>query len=95
MAVFLMAAGAIGTAFFHLEDLGIQTLAAVKPGLPTWTVPEFGAIPLKEAVIISLSVAVVIMAETLLAENSFAQKNRYDVYKRQHEQYRLILLSIS
>ena len=67
MAVFLMAAGAIGTAFFHLEDLGIQTLAAVKPGLPTWTVPEFGAIPLKEAVIISLSVAVVIMAETLLA----------------------------
>ena len=31
MAVFLMAAGAIGTAFFHLEDLGIQTLAAVKP----------------------------------------------------------------
>ncbi len=45
MAVFLMAAGAIGTAFFPLEDLGIQTLAAVKPGLPTWTVPEFGAIP--------------------------------------------------
>ena len=79
MAVFLMAAGAIGTAFFHLEDLGIQTLAAVKPGLPTWTVPEFGAIPLKEAVIISLSVAVVIMAETLLAENSFAQKNRYRI----------------
>ena len=79
MAVFLMAAGAIGTAFFHLEDLGIQTLAAVKPGLPTWTVPEFGAIPLKEVVIISLSVAVVIMAETLLAENSFAQKNRYRI----------------
>ncbi|MFR7377874.1 MAG: SulP family inorganic anion transporter [Oliverpabstia sp.] len=79
MAVFLMAAGAIGTAFFHLEDLGIQTLAAVKPGLPTWTVPEFGAIPLKEAVIISLSVAVVIMAETLLAENNFAQKNGYRI----------------
>ena len=33
----------------------------------------------KEAVIISLSVAVVIMAETLLAENSFAQKNRYRI----------------
>lgn len=79
MAVVLMAAGAVLTAILPLRDWGIQTLAAVEPGLPKWSIPNFSAVPLKEAVIISLSVAVVIMAETLLAENSFAQKNRYKI----------------
>ena len=83
MAVLLMALGAIGTVVFQLEDLGIQTLAAVKPGLPAWSIPDFGSVPLKEAVTVSLSVAVVIMAETLLAENSFAQKNRYRINDNQ------------
>lgn len=83
MAVLLMALGAIGTVVFQLEDLGIQTLAAVKPGLPAWGIPDFGSVPLKEAVTVSLSVAVVIMAETLLAENSFAQKNRYRINDNQ------------
>ena len=41
MAVLLMALGAIGTVVFQLEDLGIQTLAAVKPGLPAWSIPDF------------------------------------------------------
>ena len=40
-------------------------------------------IPIKEAVTISLSVAVVIMAETLLAENNFAQKNGYRINDNQ------------
>ena len=79
MAVVLMAAGAVLTNVLPLQDWGIQTLAAVEPGLPKWSLPEFSAVPLKEAVTISLSVAVVIMAETLLAENSFAQKNRYQI----------------
>ena len=79
MAVVLMAAGAVLTNVLPLQDWGIQTLAAVEPGLPKWSLPDFSAVPLKEAVTISLSVAVVIMAETLLAENSFAQKNRYQI----------------
>lgn len=83
MAVVLMAAGAVLTAVLPLRDWGIQTLAAVDPGLPKWSLPSFSAVPLKEAVTISLSVAVVIMAETLLAENSFAQKNRYQINDNQ------------
>ena len=79
MAVVLMAAGAVLTNVLPLQDWGIQTLAAVEPGLPTWSLPDFSAVPLKETVTISLSVAVVIMAETLLAENSFGQKNRYQI----------------
>lgn len=83
MAVVLMVIGAVLTAVLPLRDWGIQTLAAVEPGLPKWSLPDFSAVPLKEAVTISLSVAVVIMAETLLAENSFAQKNRYQMNDNQ------------
>ena len=54
--------------------MGIKTLNAVEPGLPKWSIPDFSAIPIQQTITISLSVAVVIMAETLLAENSFAQK---------------------
>ena len=51
--------------------------------MPVWSIPDFSAIGLKEAVIYSLSIAVVIMAETLLGENSFAQKNGYRVNANQ------------
>ena len=77
MAVLLMAAGAVMTKFFPVEQWGVKTLDAVETGKPRWSVPSFTAVSLKEAVTISLSVAVVIMAETLLAENNFANKNGY------------------
>ena len=53
MAVVLMAAGAVLTNVLPLQDWGIQTLAAVEPGLPKWSLPDFSAVPLKEAVTIS------------------------------------------
>ena len=77
MAVLLMAAGAVMTKFFPVEQWGVKTLDAVETGMPRWSVPSFTAVSLKEAVTISLPVAVVIMAETLLAENNFANKNGY------------------
>jgi len=83
MAVVLMAAGAVMTRVLPVREWGIQTLAAVEPGLPAWSFPDLTAIPIKEAVTISLSVAVVIMAETLLAENNFAQKNGYHINDNQ------------
>ena len=47
------------------------------PGIPQIDedgIPDFSAIPIQQTITISLSVAVVIMAETLLAENSFCSK---------------------
>lgn len=78
-AVFLMAIGALMTKFLPLEALGVHTLSKVEPGLPVWRFPDLSLIPMKDAITISLSVAVVIMAETLLAENNFAQKNGYRI----------------
>ena len=78
-AVILMAAGALMTKFLPVEAWGVNTLSKVEPGLPAWRLPDLSLIPMKEAITISLSVAVVIMAETLLAENNFAQKNGYKI----------------
>ena len=83
MAVLLMAAGALMTKYLPLRAWGIKTLDAVEPGLPVWSLPDFTAVPVREAVTISLSVAVVIMAETLLAENYFAQNYGYRINDHQ------------
>lgn len=83
MAVLMMAAGAVMTFFLPVREWGIQTLSAVEPGLPKWQFPRLWAYPLKDMITISLSVAVVIMAETLLAENNFAQKNGYRINDNQ------------
>lgn len=75
MAVVLMVAGACYMRFGNVREFGIQTLSKVETGLPQWQIPDFSAVSIRAAVTVSLSVAVVIMAETLLAENNFAQKN--------------------
>ena len=83
MAVVLMFAGTIITLNMPIRDWGINTLSAVEPGLPKWSIPDFSIILIQQTITISLSVAVVIMAETLLAENSFAQKNNYRINDNQ------------
>ena len=79
MAVVLMAAGALMTYFGPVKKWEISTLPFVEPGLPKFSVPDTTVVKLTEVIMISLSVAVVIMAETLLAENNFAQKNGYRI----------------
>ena len=79
MAVVLMAAGALMTRFFPVESWGVKTLDTVETGLPKWSIPDLSLVPMNDVITISLSVSVVIMAETLLAENNFAQKNGYRI----------------
>ena len=79
MAVVLMALGVLLSKYLPLQTWGIATLSAVEPGMPEWSLPDLSAVPFVDAMTISLSVAVVIMAETLLAENSLAGKNGYRI----------------
>ena len=83
MAVVLMVTGALFTYFGPVKEWGVPTLSAVEPGMPRWYIPDFEAVfsvqKASEVIVLSLSVAVVIMAETLLAENNFAQKNGYRI----------------
>ena len=66
-----------------LHHINAAALSAVEPGMPRWYIPDFEAVfsvqKASEVIVLSLSVAVVIMAETLLAENNFAQKNGYRI----------------
>lgn len=61
------------------DKLGIATLPAVEKGLGTIALPDFSVISPIQGMGVSLTIAVVIMAETLLAENSFAMKNDYRI----------------
>lgn len=79
MAICVMAAGAVMFCFIDMDEYGIVCLSEVGRGLPSFIVPQVDIRMLPNILTVSLSVAVVIMAETLLAENNFAQKNRYKI----------------
>lgn len=77
MAIVIMVLGAAGSYIFDLAGRGVACLAAVEPGLPRIVLPDLRLMDASQGLGASLSVAIVIMAETLLAENSFALKNDY------------------
>ena len=83
MAIVVMGLGALATVLFGLPGHGVACLGAVEPGLPALHLPDWSAVSLTEGLGSSLPVAVVIMAETLLAENNFAQKNGYRINDNQ------------
>ena len=83
MAVAVMAAGILLTAVFHIDQYGVTLLSHVETGLPRFVVLDLSRMNLTVVVGRGLMVAVVIMAETLLAENNFASRNGYRLDDRQ------------
>ena len=79
MAILIMVAGAAASAWFDLAGRGVPCLSPVAPGLPGLHLPDFSLLTPVKGLGMSLSVAIVIMAETLLAENSFALRNDYQL----------------
>ncbi len=76
MAVFVMVVGALAQMFFHLNQYGIALLPAVPSGLPHLSMVRFDTISNFSPVLgQSLTIALVIMAESLLSSNNFATKN--------------------
>ena len=83
MAAAVMAAGVFLTVFFHIDDYGVPLLDHVEPGFPGFFLPDFLQLNLTAVIGRGLMVAVVIMAETLLAEKNFASRNGYSLDDRQ------------
>ena len=79
MSIVMMALGVSGSMIFGIEDYGVRLLSAVEPGLPVLSVPSSAGIDLSSAAGTSLTIAVVVMSETLLSENNFAFKNHYKI----------------
>lgn len=83
--VLMLVIGIILTALFHIEKYGVKLLPAVEPGLPKLIIPSFSLLAghVKDCIILSLAIAAVIMAQTLLAANSYATKNDYQLNNNQ------------
>ncbi len=77
MAIIAMLAGAGAERVFSLGSHGVKLLSAVEPGLPKFFMPDIFFTDITQILGTSLTIAVVVMAETLLAENNFAFKNGY------------------
>lgn len=73
----MMVLGGLLGAFAPLTDWGVALLAAVPRGLPKVALPDLTALPFTQALVATLPVAAVILAETLLASAGTAQKNGY------------------
>lgn len=79
MSLLVMVVGALSTAVFHVEKYGVILLENVDKGIPKIIMPDFSVISFKDGFMLSLPIAVVILAESLLGETSFAIKNNYDI----------------
>ena len=77
MSVFVMIGGALLGFTGFAESHGVALLENVERGLPAWRLPHFSGWDITQVLTTSLTVAVVIMAETLLASSSYAAKNGY------------------
>ncbi len=68
--VIIMIAGFLLTVFFNVDDHGVALLPHVDSGLPRLVRPDFVSPPLVKLLFPTLTVAIVIMSETLLASGS-------------------------
>ena len=84
MAAVLLAFGMVLTAVFHVDAHGVKLLPEVQGGLPSLMLPNLTLLSahLSEALVPSLTIALVVMAQTLLASNNYALRYRYKIDTR-------------
>ncbi len=76
MPVVMILLGAMLTRFFHVDRLGVKILPSIEGGLPRIILPkislfmEYG----EDIAVSALTIALVIMAQTLLATSNYARK---------------------
>lgn len=81
MSVVLMVLGAMATAFLHIDRFGVKLLPHVDAGFPKLSIPDVTVLRnnTSEIVVLGLTCALVIMAQTLLATNNYANRYGYKV----------------
>lgn len=81
MSVVLMVLGAMATAFLHIDRFGVKHLPHVDAGFPKLSIPDVTLLldNTSEIVVLGLTCALVIMAQTLLATNNYANRYGYKV----------------
>lgn len=81
MSVVLMAVGAGLTYFFQIDQYGVALLPTVEGGFPKLVLPNFSLMGEygKDIIVLSFTIALVIVAQTLLATSNYALKYNYKI----------------
>ena len=80
MPIIMLVLGGVATVVLDLPQYGVALLGAVPAGLPEFHMLEFpGFELLGQAALGSLSIALIVSAESLLVDNSFAMKGNYKI----------------
>ncbi|MCH5250565.1 MAG: STAS domain-containing protein [Lachnospiraceae bacterium] len=81
MSVLVLIAGAGLTAFCHIDGYGVKLLPKVESGLPRLAIPDMSLLLPngEEIIVLSFTIALVIMAQTLLATSNYALKYNYKI----------------
>ena len=76
MTVILMVVGAVLQVVFHLDQYGVKLLPQVEAGLPKLVLPNLSLLTehTSQMLLQSLSIAAVVMAQTLLATGNYAMR---------------------
>lgn len=74
-----MIVGAIATAAFKLEAMGVATVGQVAPGLPNLHMPSFPLDMLPTLMADAAGLALVSFSSMMLTARSFAEKNGYEI----------------
>ena len=79
MAIFMLVLGIILTTVFKIDRYGVKLLSAVPRGLERFVIPEPPLLfsNLGKYIVLSFSISLVIMAQSLLTTKKYAQKYNY------------------
>ncbi len=77
MPILMMFIGALLTAIFPLEKYGVKLLPHVDSGLPKLVIPSIAHVDISALFFTTLSIAIVVLAQTLLSAQGNAMKDGY------------------
>ena len=92
-AVLMLLLGILLTSVFHVDRYGVKLLSAVEGGLPKFMLPDVRVLlpHLTDWIILSFTIALVIMAQTLLTANRYSKLYDYPLdAKRELTAYALM-----
>ena len=81
MTLIMLLLGIVLTVFFKVQNYGVQLLPAVQKSLPQFKFPPLYILRehFMEYLVLSFSISLVIMAQSLLTSKSYASKNGYSI----------------
>ena len=77
MPILMMFVAAVLTAVFHLDHYGVKLLPHVDSGLPRLVIPSISHVNISALFFTTLSIAIVVLAQTLLSAQGNALKDGY------------------